>query len=62
MKVENWDHTEGDTVSSATFQKPYEIPLMPYSAHYTIFATVTDRTVDYDMEFSFDVIRPEENP
>ena len=62
VKVENWDHTEGDTVSSAVFQKPYEIPLMPYSAHYTIFATVTDRTVDYDMEFSFDVIRPEENP
>ena len=47
-------------MSSAAFQKPYEIPLMPYSAHYTIFATVTDRTVDYDMEFSFDVIRPEE--
>lgn len=61
VKVENWDHTEGDTVSSDVFQKPYEIPLMPYSAHYKVFATVTDRTTDYDMEFSFDVIRPEEN-
>lgn len=55
VQVEDWGCTDSYLVSSDQLEEPFVLPLAPYSAHYTVYATVTDGKTVYETEFRFDV-------
>lgn len=53
--VENWARTSSYMVSSEDLEHPMQLDLAPYSAHYTVRATIVDdEGVIYDTEYRFD--------
>lgn len=55
VKVETWDRQDGYTVSQSELDEKDVLPLAPYSAHYTVYATFSRKDgVLYDAEFRFD--------
>lgn len=58
VQVENWEHTSMYQVNSAELAEPYVLPLAPYSAHYTVYADLTDGNTVYEMQYQFDIELP----
>jgi len=56
IKVENWDRTYSYTIERGTQASPYIIDLPPYSAHYTVCATLeSEDGAVYEAQFQFEL-------
>lgn len=60
VQISDWDHTQSRTLSGEALETPYILPLEPYSAHYTVEATVEYGSALYEMRYYFDIDLPEE--
>lgn len=60
VRIEDWEHTAAQTVSSQDLEDAEILPLAPYSAHYTVCAAFTVENTVFQMEYCFDVRLPED--
>ena len=58
VEVENWDRSTSRQLFSEDLEDPFLLPLVPYSAHYTLYANFRDGDEVYEMAYRFDVELP----